>query len=88
MKSPVLAVFLFRSDVAACAQTEPPGISVGVTELSSYSLLNNIMVEFRGVNMLCLKTMISGAVLLLQTALGAQHKRSSCSSEERRERTA
>src|SRR5580692_6435735 len=71
MKSPVLAVFLFRSDVSACAQTEPLGISGGAAELSSNSPLNNIMAELLGVSMLCLKTMLAGAVLMLLTALGA-----------------
>jgi len=46
MKSPVLAVFLFRFAEAACAQAQPAGISARVTDLSSYSLLNNIIVGF------------------------------------------
>ncbi len=70
MESPVLAVFPFPSDVLARTQTEPLGISGGVTQPYSYSSLKNKIVVFRGVSALCLKSMIAVAALLL-TVLGA-----------------
>src|SRR5580658_10114594 len=44
--------------------------SQSITTVSLPNLTQQ-MVEFRGVGMVCLKTMIAGAVLLLLTALGA-----------------